>query len=308
MSFLGYAGSVAAADTNDSTLHWVTNGPAVFARKLLPLPANSTNSPPPTNVFDHFVPDSLNYLIWTNFIAHTNGRDTAVWTSRSHPIDWPARRPSAVWATNSLLWGMRGMTGLSPCWESEGAPGQVPVTALTRRHVYARGHGMGPDGFNTNFLGRKIWFFTANNTPVEVRAVRDVVRTWGGGGKADYTILLLDRDLPASIQPLRVVAPTNVPAFYPFCPGAPRPLFKTEQTGHVSADVPGFTLNTWKGGDSGAPDMLPMPGELVFFGGRSTSGPSPQMQADMDQLCQLQGLDPKRYQLQWLDLSAFRSY
>jgi hypothetical protein len=54
--------------------------------------------------------------------------------------------------------------------------------------------------------------------------------------------------------------------------------------------------------------MLPMPGELVFVGGRSTAGPSREMQADMDTLCDQQKLDKKRYALQWVDLSSFPVY
>jgi hypothetical protein len=54
--------------------------------------------------------------------------------------------------------------------------------------------------------------------------------------------------------------------------------------------------------------MLPLPGELVFYGGRSTTGPTPEMQADMDELCRLQKLDPRRYQMRWADLSKFPDY
>jgi hypothetical protein len=67
-------------------------------------------------------------------------------------------------------------------------------------------------------------------------------------------------------------------------------------------------VQTWKAGDSGSPDILPLPGELVFVGGRSTTGPTPEMQADMDELCRLQKLDPKRYQMRWVDLSRFPDY
>src|SRR5262249_5520011 len=145
---------------------WVTNGSAVFARVLAPATNAAVDSqspvrPKPDNagtnqsalitnkVFHHFFADSLSHLIWTNFIAHTNGRGTTVWSGRTHSPNWPATPPVAVWNTNSLIWGMKGVTALSPCWEVEGAPGQVPVTALTRRHAYTRGHGMGADGFNT---------------------------------------------------------------------------------------------------------------------------------------------------------------
>jgi hypothetical protein len=123
--------------------------------------------------------------------------------------------------------------------------------------------------------------------------------------KRDYTILLFDRDLPDSIMPMRVVSMTDLKAHYDTLAEGPCPLFMTEQSGNVSAQVPAFTLNIWKGGDSGSPNMLPMPGELVFYGGRSTSGPSAEMQADMDELCRRADLDPSRYQMQWGDLSSF---
>jgi hypothetical protein len=83
---------------------------------------------------------------------------------------------------------------------------------------------------------------------------------------------------------------------------APHPIFQTEQLGNVSTGVAPLTVNTWKGGDSGSPNMIPLPGQLVFFSGRSTSGPSQEMQEDMDELCRRAKLDPKKYQLQWVDL------
>lgn len=298
---------------------WLTNGPAVY-RAILTLqpvagsPAANGN-PPATNggyvtnaLFDHFLPDSLNNKIWTNTIALTNGRTMALWSSRIHPASWPTNPPVVTWNTNCLIYGIKGATAISPCWEVEGSSGQVPVTALTRRHGYTRGHGLGPDGFRTIFAGKKVWFVAADDSLVEVKVVREVVRTRPGGAGRDYSILLFDRDLPTSIQPMRVAAFTNVLARYPFCQAAPYPFFKTEQGGNVSAEIAGFSLNTWKGGDSGSPDMLPLPGELVFVGGRSTTGASREMQADMDGLCELQHLDKKRYQLQWVDLSAYPVY
>lgn len=304
-----------------SNPNWITTGPAVYA--ILKHPAtNTTLSVPPSTPpnrepefnhlstqtqFDHYLPQSLNNLVWTNFIAHTNGRNVAVWSVRSHPPGWPHAPPLVSWNTNSLAWGLKGATAISPCWEDEGSSGQVPITALTKRHGYTRGHGMGPDGFGTNRLGKKIWFVTTQNALIEMTVLREVVRTIPGSGR-DYSILLFSDDLPAGIQPIRAVAATNLLAKYLACPGAPRPIFKTEQGGNLSAEVPGFWVSSWKGGDSGSPDMLPLPGELVFFGGRSTSGPSARMQWDMDELCRLGRLDPKKYQLQWLDLSGYPSY
>jgi hypothetical protein len=263
------------------------------------------------NVFDHFLPESLNALVWTNFIAHTNGRNTAVWSVRAHPQGWPGRAPEAQWNTKCLMWGMKGLTALSPCWEMEGNPGQVPITALTRRHGYTRGHGMGSDRVGNDYRGKKVWFLTSENKLIETTVLREIVRT-AETSRRDYSILLFSSDLPESIQPMRVVNPSEVFSFphskYVSCPGAPCPIFKTEQGGNVGADVAGFTLNTFKAGDSGSPNMLPMPGELIFWTGRSTAGASPEMQADMDKLCRLEGLDPSKYQLQWMDLAGYPTY
>jgi hypothetical protein len=257
-------------------------------------------------VFDHFAPESLQFQIWTNLIARTNGRTTRIWSVRTHPNGWPEKRPIVTWDTNGLMWGMKGLTALSPCWDREGASGQAPVTALTSRHGYARGHSMGTDGFTTaGFKGKKVWFVTTNNTVVEAIVTRAVVRCQGG---RDYTILLFKEDLPPAIQPIKVLYYANLIAKYPFSRFFNSPLLKTEQSGHVSADLPGFIVDTWKGGDSGSPNMLAFFDDLVFVSGRSTTGPSVEMQADMDELCRMQRLNPKRYQMQIVDLSSFPSY
>ena len=300
----------------------LTNGPALFLVYTSPTPVRYlTNSEGrirrmpvsklvPTVqsnfVFVHYFPDSLNNLIWTNFIAHTNGRGTTLWTEREHSPDWPAHPPLVKWNTNGLMWGMKGLTALSPCWETEGFPGMVPVTALTRRHGYTRGHGMGPDGFRTWLAGKKVWFVTTNNEIVEIKVKREVVRATKAG--LDYSILLFERDLPPTIESLRVCSWTNLGPRYVVGRGVPAPLFLTEQTGHVNPMVPGDYVQVMKGGDSGSPNLLPMPGELVFTAGRTTSGPSPEMQKDMDELCRLSGLSPKRYQLEWVDLSHYPPY
>jgi hypothetical protein len=328
----------AAAQTNLSAREWigsVTNGPVLLeAYRLtttnirtqsLRLPPHlATNGAFATNnvrillrtnfysytnlVFKGFLRDTLPHLVWTNFIAHTNGRVLQIWSQRAHPANWPKQEPIITWNTNSLLWGMKGFTALSPCWEGEVNPGQVPITLLTPRHGYTRGHSMGPEGFSTNRRGSNVWFLTADNALVRRTIRREVVRA---GKQGDYTIFLFDRDLPDTIQPLRVAALAEVQSRYLASTHGSKgsyPMFKTEQGGQVSADVPGFSVNTWKGGDSGSPNLLPLPGELVFCGGRSTSGASPEMQADIDALARMEGLDPKAYQLQWVDLSKYPSY
>ncbi len=257
--------------------------------------------------FVSYFPNSLNELIWTNFLARTNGRSTAIWSVRSHPSDWPKSPPLVAWNTNSLMWGLKGITALSPCWEGEGAPGQVPITALTRRHGYTRGHGMGPSGISTQFSGKKVWFASTDNRVIETSIRAGIVRLSLQEGR-DYTVFLFDRDLPDSVQPLRVGASSDVWEKYVYRDAAPRPIFMTEQSGNVSTGIPPFVLDTLKGGDSGSPNLLPMPDELLFLNGRTTSGPSPAMQADMDELCRRAGLDPANYQLQWADLSRYPSF
>jgi hypothetical protein len=264
-----------------------------------------------TSAFDHFLPESLNHAVWTNFFGNTNGKSMAIWSRRTRPADWPASPALVTWNPNSLIWGMKGLTAICPCWEWEGPPGCTPITALTRRHGYARGHSMGPDRFGTELAGRKVWFLTTNNLIVEARILRQVVRTRETSNR-DYTLVLFAHDLPPSIEPMRVMAASDVFAMphckYWYVPGTPSLLLKTEQGGNVSADVPGFTVDTMKVGDSGSPDMLPLPGELVFLNGRTSSGPSPKMQADMDELCRLEGLDPAKYQLQYPNLSNYPTY
>jgi hypothetical protein len=254
-----------------------------------------------SNVFDHFFPESLNNNVWTNFIAHTNGRSMVVWTKRVHPLDWRSHPRVLDWSTNNLMWGMRGLTAISPCWEPA-SPGVMPVTALTRRHGYTRGHGMGDDRVAKTFAGKRVWFLTSDNTVVERKVVREVVRTMETCGR-DYTILLFDNDLPDSVGPMRVVKTTDISpgphSGYVLFTDAPCPIFKMEWGGNVSAEVAGFTVGTLKPGDSGSPNMVPFAGELGLWTGRSASGASAEMQADMDQLCVLEGLDPKNYQMQW---------
>lgn len=253
--------------------------------------------------FHGYQAGTLPHLIWTNFIANTNGHDMRIWSERSHPEGWPKTPPIARWNTNSVIWGMKGTLALSPCWEGEGGAGQVPLTALTRRHVYTRGHGMGTEGFNEAHNGRKAWFVTADNRLVEAKIKHAVIRV-SMPSRCDYTILLLDRDLPESIETMPVALPEEVQKYYPMASQgpAPYPFFQTEQTGNVSTGVAPLTVNTWKGGDSGSPNLIPLPGQLVFVSGRSTSGPSREMQEDMDELCRREKLDPARYQLRWVDL------
>src|SRR5262245_47126314 len=205
----------ATPNTDGEETFVVTNGPAVFIATRIPPPSGVyTNSdgkiarrPIPRNqtastnyTFERFLDGSLNYVVWTNLLTLTNGRTTSIWSVREHPPGWPAKSPIVQWDTNGLMWGMRGLTALSPCWQVEGAPGQVPVTALTRRHGYARGHGLGNEGFTNDYGKAKIWFVLPDNKIFQTTVRRGVVRIHAKPTRQDYTILIFKDDLPLAIQ------------------------------------------------------------------------------------------------------------
>jgi hypothetical protein len=299
---------------------WTTNGQYILEsirlKTINSTPSNSLqfqvqhgNNVATNLAFAAYVPESLGNLIWTNFLAHTNGRDMRIWSERVFPRH-ATNVLKARWNTNGLMWGMKGLTALSPHWEEEQGSGHLAIAALSRRHGYTRGHGSGENGFSKIWSARKVWFLTAANIVVEVKVVRRVCRSAEGGDRADYTIVLFDRDLPPQIEVLHVISPATVLAHYPFPSEGhfPHPVFMTEQGGNVSSSVWPLATDVVKGGDSGCPNLLPLPGKLVFMSGRTTSGPSAQMQADMDELCRLEKLNPKKYQLQWVDLSKYPTY
>lgn len=273
--------------------------------------ARAGSSPLVTNTFAGFVPGSLADVIWAGF--HTNGRSTKIWEFAQLPPGWPTNRPVLRWNTNNLMWGRKGMTAISEVWEDMGAFGQVSITALTPRHGYLRGHSMGPSGLHPDRVGRRIWFCTRNNQVIERKVQLLLVRFMDRGGLSDYSIVLFDADLPATIEPMRVVDPVKVRRKYLFLPMNYKPVFMALQGGFVSAGVPGSVgFPGWnipvRGGDSGAPKMLPLHGELLFLEGISTSPPSAEMQADMDMLSRQAGLDPRKYQMQWVNLDGYPDF
>jgi hypothetical protein len=82
----------------------------------------------------------------------------------------------------------------------------------------------------------------------------------------------------------------------------------TEQGKTVQAGQVPFDASCTKGGDSGSPVMLPLPDELVFVGGITTSPPDRAMQEDMDALSRRAGLNPEKYQMEQLDLTRWPAY
>jgi len=260
--------------------------------------------------------NDLRYAVYTNFVAHTNARTTQLHARFTREPGWPTNGvPCAEWHPQSLLQGWTGFNGLSICHAFEGNPGQVRITLLTRRHGYVRGHSMGevPGVVLTNRAGLKCWFLTTNNTLVEAEVAADLIRfPWNGSGNLpretnDWGLLLFKKDLPLSIPSLPVISQADFLAYYPSSQS--NIMFYVEQGGHCGAQsnpgiggiFPQFSVNGWKGGDSGSPNFLPMPDHtLVLAGGRGTSFASSEMQADIDKLTRWAGLRTNDYQLRWV--------
>jgi len=250
--------------------------------------------------------------VWTNFIAQTNGRTMEMWSTRFYPADWPNTPPVLAWNTNCLLYGLDGFTAISQCSEFEGAPGQIPVTLITRRHGFVRGHGLGPVGLQTSGLvGKRLWFCTASNTPVQMTIAAQLVRLGFGpsGAYYDYGLVVFTQDVPDSITPISVISTADFQIYYYNTPEIPFLALGTEQAGHCATGgdpIPPFVYPLLKGGDSGSPNMLPSPdNKLIMFSGRGISGFSPQVQADIDTLSLYLGLNPSNYRLRPYDLTPW---
>ena len=230
-----------------------------------------------------------------------------MWEFWQLPTGWPANPPLLRWNTNNLMWGRKGMTAISQVCEGMGAFGQGALTLLTQRHAYLRGHSMGVSGLHPEKVGVRVWYCTRDNQVIERKVKLLLVRAGDPLNPGDYSIVLFDADLPPGIEPMRVADPEKILRKCPLGEFGYKPVFTTLQGGFVSAMVPGWAVPI-SAGDSGAPRMLPLPGELVFMGGLTTSPPSAQMQADMDMLSRKAGLDPRRYQMQWVNLDSYPDF
>jgi hypothetical protein len=255
------------------------------------------------------------FSVWTNFIAQTNSRTMDMWSTRFYPDGWPAIPPVLAWNTNCLLYDREGFTGISQSSEFEGAPGQIPVTLVTRRHGFMRGHGNGPVGLQTTGLaGKKLWFCTASNTLVEMTIAAQYVRLgqFSDGTSTvfyDYGLVIFTQDVPDSITPLSIISPTDFEIYYYRTAEIPYFTLGTEQDGHCAAagdPIPPFIYPLNKGGDSGSPNFLLSPdNKLIMFSGRGVSGFSPQVQADIDTLTLYSGLNTNNYRLRYYNLSPW---
>ncbi len=237
---------------------------------------------------------------WTTY---TNNKTCNLWSCRPN-TDPPT---GLAWDTSCLLYGKTGFTAISQCndWDLP-YRGTCPVTALTPRHGYMRGHGTyGSDnpfaGLNTNFNGQHVYFCTGDGNNTLVTATVAMGWTRCETNNCDHTILVFTADLPATIQPMEVSANSQT-----YWPATCSVIFETTQSGHMSANNPPFSYGvgadhdafppfniyeTWVGGDCGSPIILPATDDVLVFimGIGGTSGPNSYMQTDMNTLSQYVG-------------------
>jgi hypothetical protein len=245
--------------------------------------------------------DGSAWTIWTNHLAHTNNKTIKMWATNSHPVK--TNPPLLAWDTNCLLYGKTGFTAISPANSFQGR--DSPITALTRRHGYTAAHTITEvpyDDFAHGFEGHKVWFCTANNQVVEMTVATAYVHRGGG---YDHSIFIFTTNLPTSITPMAVMnAPSSIGVNFATCKHGtnsanlqpPYGSFKFSD----NSKPPFNEHNTYEGGDSGSPNMIPTTdGSLVFVGGSTSDGPSGQMQTNMNKLTLYLNLNTNDYKLNW---------
>jgi len=257
---------------------------------------------------------SLPWVVWTNFIAHTNGKSIDMFTTN---IYVGAGSPRILcWNTNNLIYGAEGFTAFTAESGYSGKyPGTMQGTLVTRRHAIFRGHGWteGSSGILRSNAA-KSFFVTSSNTPVAVMSVASLGRLEViDGVRYDYAIVLFNADVPDSITPVELIMYSNyVSKYVKSTNTSPRVLI--QQCQHYKSAVQGggaFSHNSWVGGDSGAANLLPLPStqgrpfKLAYVSGRSTSGVTPLMLADIDRLTVWAGLNTNVYRPKIVDLRKY---
>lgn len=258
---------------------------------------------------------SLPWVVWTNYIAHTNGKSidlfsTNIYVGRGVPRN-------LYWNTNSLIYGAEGFTAFTTESGYSGIyPGTMQGTLLTKRHAVFRGHGWteGSSGIIRSNVA-KSFFVTSSNTPVAVMSVASLGRLEViDGVRYDYAIILFNTDVADSITPVEAVMFADYVSKYRESTNT-SPRLTIQLCQHYKTTVegggPAFSHNAWVGGDSGAANLLPLPSthgrpfRLAYISGRSTTGVTPLMLADIDRLTVWAGLNTNAYRPKIIDLGKY---
>ena len=318
---LGFIGPYTLLGTGSTlSVNWTQLGPyGIFVSKYNPFGTN-------WNVAYYLaLASDYAYNSLMTFVAETNGQTTSMWVQPLQAVNPPGSIPGNYqWNPHSILYNKGGFTAISQLnyWNltnnctTNGCPGQDPMTALTRRHVISSGHSfVGVGGpwapLNCGANGVPFWFCDANNNIIQMTAVAGYGRDDGNG---DYSVFILNQDLPWGISPMWV--DTTQAEWWPI-------YLQTDQFGQVAAYTPGFPIEsaqwlppfnnfTWGvPGDSGSPTMLlTASGQLVLvgaaLGGPYTEGEAlNNIQADMNLLITYWNttnslkLNPANYQMQY---------
>lgn len=221
---------------------------------------------------------------------------------------------SPSYTRNASCWahGLTGMTGISP-WNSTGANKRAG-TAITPRHiVFAKHYQIG--------TGATVRFVAADNTVVTrtMTAKESITGT-------DLTIGLLDSDLPASIEPVKMLPasyedrlPTGLAYVPTLCLDQEEKALVTDggSTGEmtvfsVPTDADRLTFYEPKiSGDSGNPAFLVIGGELAlistwWYGGAGSGPFVPQWRTEIE--AAITSLGANGHSLTDIDLSGYTNF
>lgn len=321
-----------------STVYTWTNASSAISAVIEPPSFTVSNTP--AAAFDRFYSPSntLAYRICTNALARSQGRNGYRFLSWSCCPDGTNAPAGLQYDTNSVLWGWQGMTAIA-VWGEEAA-GTRPLTLITRRHAYTAGHQLHASSTN-----QWVYYMTTNNVLVGAR-IADVVsygdtpslltnKHAGCSGTLDIGIAIFDRDLPETIETMPVSKTVNGcsaswPSYYrangpAITANGWLPALQTCQ--HLMVTMKGLIYPTnnldtgrlWNapyhtsfcvGGDSGSPNMIPMPdGQLVLAGSVFECGNGGHVEADTmqwacDTLTARAGLNTNNYRIRVIDVTS----
>jgi len=268
---------------------------------------------------------ALRLAVWTNFIAHTNGKsmDEYEYNPPQGRYTPPVRSRRN---TNCLTFNSEGFTGVTLENEysgqgASGGQGQVQGTLITRRHCVFRGHGFSDRAWalgirsNPPVGNQRVWFMTASNTLVEM-VTAGIIGT-AGEGKGDWTLAIFTKDVPDSIEVLPLVRTSDYKQYlrasnsYPAITVYECQHKKTAIEVNPFFQMP-FSHDHYIGGDSGSADCMLLPSatgrrfKLALIGGRGCLFQTNYFFQALDALTVWRGLNTNRYQPTFVDLSRYR--
>ena len=108
--------------------------------------------------------------------------------------------------TNCWAHGLKGLTGFIAWNNRTGQEKQIGGVAITKRHILYAEHA-------SYVVGNKVYFVTAHDVLIEREIIAVKNHPSSSYTSGDFGIGLLDRDLPASIEPVKVL-PINAYQYF----------------------------------------------------------------------------------------------